>query len=430
MFIDFDLYKLKNKTVAVAVSGGSDSMALLHFMLSNCKKFGFNIISLNVEHGIRGEASIKDSLFVKNYCKENDIPLLSFSVNAPEYAKENKLSIEQSARFLRYDCFKKAISSGNCDLIATAHHKKDNAETVLLNLFRGTGLKGASGISNFDGTIIRPLLSVSKCQIQEYLKENSIPFVTDESNFSDDVTRNYLRLNVMPLIEKVFPDFESSIFRFSSLAKEEDEFLDSLSKQHLEIDDNVIKIDATIPPVLFKRACVMAFKQLGIVKDWEKAHVDSILELCLNKSGSKVTLPKGVTAINEYGKICFFTKKASQNTKIPFNTGTFDFLGDTISINNVASNVDLRSGFFVDKDKIPPTATIRTKEDGDIFTKFGGGTKSLNDYFTDKKIPQRIRDFIPLIADGNKILAIFGVAVSDLVKVDSKTQTILEIIKK
>jgi len=90
----------------------------------------------------------------------------------------------------------------------------------------------------------------------------------------------------------------------------------------------------------------------------------------------------------------------------------------------------LRSGFFVDKDKIPPTATIRTKEDGDIFTKFGGGTKSLNDYFTDKKIPQRIRDFIPLIADGNKILAIFGVAVSDLVKVDSKTQTILEIIKK
>ncbi len=427
MFTNFDFSLINGKTVAVAVSGGSDSMALLHFMLSIKEKYNFNLKAINVEHGIRGDASISDSQFVEDFCLKHFIPLIQYSVNAPLFAKENKLSIEQSARILRYDCFKTAINSGNCDFIATAHHQKDNAETVLLNLFRGTGLKGLKGISNFDGKILRPFLSVPKKDITNYLRQNSIPFVTDESNFCDDVTRNNLRINVLPKIEQIFPDFEQSITRFSASAKEEDEFLDSLAKKAINKTDKNIKIDISIPPVLFKRACIIAFKLLGIDKDWEKAHVDAVFALTLNKNGAKAILPKGITAIKEYDSVCIFIPEQENIKILSFSQGNFEFFGKKLSILPIDKTVSLTSGFFIDSDKLPKNTIIRTKRDGDLFTKFGGGTKKLNDYFTDKKIPLRLRDSIPIIADENKVLAIFGVAVSDCVKIDENTKNILQL---
>ena len=427
MFTDFDFTTLSGKTVAVALSGGSDSMALLYYMLSVKDKFQFNLVALNVEHGIRGEASLSDSEFVKEQCKQLNIPLLSFKVDALSFAKENKLSIEQSARILRYNCYKTAINAGNCHLIATAHHLKDNAETILLNLFRGTGLKGASGISNFDGSIIRPFIATPKEEILSYLNENAIPFVTDESNFVDDVTRNNLRLNVLPLIEKLYPDYQNSLYRFSLIAKEEDEYLDGIAKNHLFFDNDTVKIDTDIDKVIFKRACILAFKLMGIEKDWEKAHVDASVSLLNLQTGAKINLPKGVTAIKEYDKIVLYKLDLKKPLSLAFNEQEFSFYNKVYSIKKTDSIASLKNGFYLDVDKVAKTAVIRTKKDGDVFTKFGGGTKSLNDYFTDKKIPARLRDSIPIIADGNKVLAIFGIAISDLVKVDNSTKTIYQL---
>ena len=134
MQVDLKNFIKPNQTVAVALSGGSDSMALLHYMLNQKEKFPFNVVSINVEHGIRGENSIFDTNFVKSYCNKNNIPLVCYSVDSVNHAKEKKLSIEQSARVLRYECFYKAIESGVCDLVATAHHQSDNVETILFNL--------------------------------------------------------------------------------------------------------------------------------------------------------------------------------------------------------------------------------------------------------------------------------------------------------
>ena len=168
---------VKNKVIAVAVSGGSDSMALLHFMLSVKDTYGFSLVALNVEHGIRGELSLKDTEFVKEYCKNLGIKTLLYKVDAVKHAKENKLTLEQSARILRYDCFFDAINSKKCDVVATAHHRGDNFESILFNLFRGTGLKGLTGISDMDGKIIRPLLSVSKTEIEKYIEENKADYL-------------------------------------------------------------------------------------------------------------------------------------------------------------------------------------------------------------------------------------------------------------
>ena len=136
----------KNDVVAVATSGGSDSMALLHYLHQNSDQLQIKVLALNVEHGIRGQSSVDDSNFVKDYCKENDIPCLTYTVDSLKKAKDDGLSVEQAARTLRYGCFFDAIEKGKCNKVATAHHLKDNFESVLFNLFRGSGLKGLSGI--------------------------------------------------------------------------------------------------------------------------------------------------------------------------------------------------------------------------------------------------------------------------------------------
>ena len=169
MQIDLSKFLAPNQTVAVAVSGGVDSVALLYFMLSQAEKYHIKIVAVNVEHGIRGQASKDDTNFVESLCAKLGVKLYKYSVDSLLKAKSDKLSLEEAARILRYDCFFDLISKGCCDKVATAHHLSDNFESVILNLFRGTGLKGVSGIeSNYNDKIIRPFLSVSKHQIQDY----------------------------------------------------------------------------------------------------------------------------------------------------------------------------------------------------------------------------------------------------------------------
>ena len=427
MQISLEKFLSKNETVAVALSGGGDSMALLHYMQNNANKYPFNVIAINIEHGIRGENSISDTNFVISYCKDNDIPLLTYSVDCIAFAESNKLSLEQAGRILRYQIFNEAIKEGKCDKVATAHHLQDNVESVLFNLFRGTGLKGLSGIDEqFENKIIRPLLSVSKKEIEKYLTKFNIPHVVDQTNFDDKYTRNAIRLNILPEIEKVFPEVQNSISRFSEIAKLENDYMHSETLKSMRFLDDKVEITLTIHPALLSRASVLALKHLGVEKDWEKAHIDSIINLCALQNSKRVDLKNGVIAVKEYDKICFYKGAVKTDLTIPFALGEPLFLGKKIVIKE-CKPTDLKKGLYLDLDKIPKNAIIRTRKDSDQFTKFGGGTKSLNDYLTDKKIPLLERDSLPLLAVDNQVLAIFNLAVSDKVKVDEKTKTIIEI---
>lgn len=428
MNVDFSKFVNKNDIIAVALSGGGDSMALIHALKSQSTNLGIKVIALNVEHGIRGDNSISDSKFVKDYCEKYGIELLSYSVDSIKKAKDEKLSIEQSARALRYECFYNAISNKKCDKIATAHHLSDNTESVLLNLFRGTGLKGISGIQeNYQDKIIRPLLSVTKSEIENYLSKNKIPFITDETNFSDEYTRNYLRLNIIPEIKKIFPEAEKSIERFSEIVKTDDDFIQQTAKSCVNFILDKAEIKLPLHRAVFSRATILAMQYLGIEKDWEKSHIDSVFSLCDKETGSMINLPKGVVAIKEYDKVVVYKKQEISAESIPFFIGTKMFLNKKITIEEFSSmGIDVKSGLFGDVNKIPQNAMIRTKKDGDVFTKFGGGTKSLGDYMTDKKIPLRVRNEIPLLAVENDILVIFGVAVSDKVKADNTTTNLIK----
>ena len=427
MQIDLSKYLTPTDTVAVAVSGGSDSVALLHYMLVKSKEYHFKVIALNVEHGIRGKDSIFDSLFVKNLCKEWGVKLLNYSVDSVKKAKEEKLSIEESARALRYGCFYDALDKGLCTLVATAHHKSDNAETVLFNLFRGTSPAGATGIPQVKDKIIRPFLSVSKEEIENYIKDNDLPFVTDQTNFDDGYTRNYIRLNVLPEIKKIFPEVENSIYRFSETAKIEQDYLYQVCLSVVKVEGELVKILLPQHPAILSRATVKALKLLGVKKDWEKAHVDAVVNLANAKNGTKISLKDGVMAAKEYDVLTFYKQSDKIIDQKPFSIGATIIGEKTVMIEKTDMPKDLKSGFYLDLDKVPPTAVIRFKRGGDLFTKFGGGTKPLAEYFTDEKIPLRERDSIPVIADENNVLAIVGIAISQKVKVDKTTTNIIEV---
>ena len=430
MFVSFNNLIKKGDRVAVALSGGKDSMALLHYLISISNKEGFSVVALNVEHGIRGEQSLNDTNFVKNYCASFGIPLLEYSVDSLSYAKENKLSIEQSARKLRYDCFFDALNNGKCDKVATAHHSSDNAESILFNLLRGSSLKGVSGITpSFNDKIIRPFLSVSKEEIENYIIKNNIPFVTDQTNYDDDYTRNFLRLNVIPEIKTVFPEMEKSLTRFAEVCKIEDEFLDSLARKKLLVKQNAVEISIPCEKALFNRAVVIALKNLGVIKDWEKAHIDAVYSLNQSNNGAKVNLLCDITAIREYDKITLYLNEKKESECLPLTTGTFDFCGKSITLQKLdrVAVTDLKSGLYLDFEKLPKTAVIRAPKSGDLFTKFGGGTKKLCDFLTDEKIPQRLRPTLPIIASDNTVYAVFDVAVSQKAKVDQNTKTIIKL---
>ena len=195
----------KNKVIAVALSGGKDSICLIDLLLKSAKEKNLTIKAVNIDHSIRGEESVRDSEFVKDYCKKVGVELRFFKVDALKHAKENNLSVEESARILRYGAFDTLLKEKFCNVIATAHHLSDNFETVLFNLFRGTSTKGLIGIPDKRDGFIRPLINVTKKEIDDYVLKNNLPFVEDSTNSNTDYTRNYLRCEVISKILEKFP---------------------------------------------------------------------------------------------------------------------------------------------------------------------------------------------------------------------------------
>ncbi|MBP5466794.1 MAG: tRNA lysidine(34) synthetase TilS, partial [Clostridia bacterium] len=258
---------------------------------------------------------------------------------------------------------------------------------------------------------------------------HSIPFVDDETNFCIDYTRNFLRLNVIPKIKEVFPEAEKSVLRLTETLKNEDEFLSSLAEKAVFSHGDGYGIATDTPRAVMARAVIIALKNLGLTRDYEKIHVDDVCALTDKANGKTVALPLNIKAAREYDKITLFKERARGNdTAVPFTAGLHAISGRTITATmceNV-SNEELKKGFYADIDKIPDGAVIRFRKKGDRFTKFGGGTKSLSDYFTDKKIPLKDRDGVLLIAVENDVLIINGVAVSDKVKVDGDTKNVVK----
>lgn len=422
--MDITLNLKDNERLGVAVSGGRDSMALLHCLIKQGYRDRLTVI--NIEHGLRGVKSINESKFVIDYCAAYGVECLSISVDAAGYSKAEKLTIEQSARELRYIEFNKLLKLGKVDYIALAHHKGDQAETIMMRILRGTGINGLTGMNSVRDRFIRPLLDISREEINTYIKHNSIPYVEDDSNSNNYYTRNFIRNQAFPLISKKFPDYESALVRLSANAREDNEYIMSSV-----IQPKIIGGNATLPldvlnqhRSLSSRSIMLAFAALGIIQDIERRHIDIILSMINLNNGDSVDMPYGVKVYREYDKLTFERIAGGYAME-----GSAEFKDGLVRLGNCVIEVKPYSGdgLRFDRDKIPVGSIIRFRQEGDYISKFGGGSKSLSDYMTDLKIPKRLRNTIPLVAKDKEIMILCGIEISAKVAVDRTTKRIYTI---
>jgi len=401
--------------ICVALSGGRDSVALLHYFLEHAASDHISVSALTCEHGIRGEASLADLAFVQTLCDKWNVPLTVFRENVPQLAQTLQCGLEEAGRFFRYNCFASVITNGTADAVATAHHMNDYAETLLFRLCRGTALEGLNAFPKREG-IIRPFLHVSRAQIDEYVRLNDLPFVEDESNTDTAYTRNALRHDIFPRLETAVPGAAQNLVRFAERATKDDAFLQTLARNAMRTVGGETHIPVDLPDPVFSRACVAALKQCGITQDYTQASLTEIISLKKRQGGRKVRLSASCEAIRESDELVFYIPQAAFPA-FPFLFESFQTPSYSVTVSMQAAERALR----VDRDAFPCGCVVRTRQEGDVFTPYSGHGKSLKKYLTDQKISARIGNTLPLIAFGHEILVICGVEISDRVKVTQDT---------
>jgi len=419
----------KNDVIGVACSGGVDSICLLHYLNSIKDKFNIDVVAININHSIR-ENSAEDTKFVEDFCKEHKIRLYKFKVDCLKIAQEKKLSIEEAARVARYGMFDSLMSKGIVDKICLGHHFQDQAETVLLNLFRGCGLSGASGMEYVRDNYLRPMLDATKLEIETYARENALSYVEDESNFDETYSRNFLRNNIMPKLRAKWNNLDKNLVDFAKICKEDDEYIRTTYMLDGIIEEqNLIRIPLSYflyPNAVINRVIFEAFEYLKVNKDIEKKHIKIIKDMANQaQNGVKISLPNKVIVHKEYDFISISVKvEKPKQEEIKFRLGSFNLVNfGNLTVRKSGKYEFLNNNHIIDSDKLPEGCVIRTRKAGDVFAKFGSGSKKLNDYFIDIKVPQRLRSEIPLICKDNVVYCVLGYEISDLVKTDASTKS-------
>lgn len=403
----------KGDRVLIGVSGGADSIALLEFFVSVKEKYDLDICVVHVEHGIRGEDSVNDAEFVENYCKKLGVNFYLKTIDAPNLAKKAKMGVEEYSRMARYDFF----NTIECDKIATAHNLTDNIETLLFRLARGTGLKGACSIPAVRGKIIRPFIEVSSGEIRKWCNDNNIPYRVDCTNSDSAYSRNLIRLEILPLFEKLNANYQDNIENFISDVNEDYAFIDDYVKsiypkivKNNEIDlPKLNELDLSIK----KRILIMFFDENGY--SLNRIHLQSVIDITL-KSG-KSQIKENVFAISAKGKIRL-AKFNDLNKKDEFVT----------KILNIDEFKDKNIDFYCDCDKIVGNIIIRAKQAGDRIKPAGRNvSKTLKKLFNESAYPIEKRDKKIVVCDDLGIVGVIGLCADERVKVDCNTAKILTI---
>lgn len=418
------------EVVGVGVSGGIDSMCLLHFLNANKQALDIDVVAIHINHGIREESN-DEARFVVQKCKEMGVHVYKFSIDSPKLAKERHVSLETAARDGRYGVFDALVRKDIVDKIALAHHQSDQAETILMHIFRGSGLSGARGMEPIrDNIYIRPMLPVSKEEIENYASLNNIDFVEDSSNKDSSYSRNFIRNVVMKEVLKKWPNAIEAINNFAKAVCEDDDYIKSrLDTNSLIVDDKVVQMPCSyfnLSSSIYSRILFQVFSLIGVKKDIERVHIEMIKELAFAENGKKIKLPFEVTVSKEYDFLTFVNNYVEKPTlSKSLEIGEFEAKGfGKVTINRVSTKRPREdNALYFDQRKLPKDAKWRYREDGDVFEKFGGGTKKLKSFLIDRKIPVRVRDYIPVLASGNEVYVIAGVEVSEKVRVDEGSPT-------
>ena len=404
-------YSLLGRRVLCAVSGGADSMYLLHRCLEGAAENGFGVCAAHYNHCLRGEESERDEAFVRGECARLDVELRVGRGDVSGYAASHGMGTEEAARTLRYTFLEQAADELLADTIATAHNADDNAETVLFALARGSGPRGLAGIPPRRGRIVRPMLGVTRAEIERYLDSRGIAHVEDSTNASLDYSRNRIRALVMPVLRGINPGFAEAAQRSSALLRADDEYLDSLARDFLaKYPQGRVKaseLAGTGWSVASRVVRMMAPRAL------ELRHVEAVLALV--KSGTGSADVPGARFSAGSGLI-YVERGAPELAQTPLNIpGVTELPGAGLCITTeIAENVcEIHTSlntFYFQYENILGTAFISPRAPGDRMRPVGRGcTKKLSDLMSERGIPPGERDRVPVLRDGRGVLAVPGI---------------------
>ena len=413
----------------VALSGGADSVALLLIL----KDLGYRIEAAHCNFHLRGEESNRDEEFVKELCKEKAIPLHLIHFDTKEYAALHQVSIEMAARELRYGYFRQLRQDIGAEKVCVAHHRDDAVETLLMNLMRGSGVHGLTGIRSNFGEIVRPLLVVSRQEIEDYLYSIGQCFVTDSTNLVDDVMRNKIRLNVLPLLEQINPSVAENIGKTARFMQETEKVVEAAIKHQQEdlIEHNAQKETVAITQLRRLPSPELFLYEWLAKKGFNTTQVEQLAEHLEGTSGRVFETPDYVLLIDRDQLVLAPRKAPIRSLRIP-EEGRYRLdEGCCIDIKNKKNISISRSNdcITIDKAKVKFPLTVRPIENGDFFIPFGmTGRKLVSDYLTDLKCSLFEKQSQLVVTDREgQIIWLVGKRIDNRVRVAEQTKEILQI---
>ncbi len=407
--------------VLVGFSGGADSVLLLSFLYEmKSRGEAFPILACHINHMIRDEEADRDEHFSEEFAKSLGIEFVSHHIDVPKMAEESSLGLEEAARNARYSKFLDIIKGrDDMESICVAHNASDNAETILFNIIRGAGTKGASGIPPVRDNILRPLIYLSKKEITSILDSFGISYVVDSSNLENDYSRNYIRNQVIAPLSEHFSNVESGFARFARNLRCDEDYLSSIADEVLSSDKKVpVKTLTSLHKSILCR--VLAKMAAEYNATLESVHYDKIAELILGDD-FELSLPRGLRFISERG-MCYITDSQTDSHEYQFSLEMGEnpipeynatiFLTEE-KVNKTSLNVykksiqaDISSAIIVGR------LFVRQRENGDsVF--YGGMTHKLKKLFNDRKIPKSKRDLIPILCDDRGVVYVPGFGTRD-----------------
>lgn len=434
----------RGDSVVVGVSGGADSVALLHVLYTLQKEYDLKLKIVHVHHGLRGAEADRDLAFVKQLGQTWQIPFKEYHFDVKAEAVKQGVGEEEAGRKLRYASFYEEAAGGK---VAVAHNRNDQAETVLMRICRGAGLTGLTGIAPVRGTIIRPLLFCSRKEIEAYCQKEGLDFCEDKTNGLQIYTRNKIRLGLLPWMEKeINVGAVEHIARSAQLLAEEKDFLEGLAEEALadclvfhQEGQVSLKKDALqkCHPALRRRVLRRAFRLVKQdIRDLSFVHMQQVEELLDKETGKRISLAQGLGAEIQYENLHLFFNKTEKVGGYCYELSFKKtiFIKEADKYVRLSCNAEKKEGIpfpvctkVFDYDKIKKTLCCRTRQQGDHLSIGSGHEKKLKDFMIDEKIPRKEREQIPLIACGEEILWVVGYRTAEKFSADETTKNILSI---
>ncbi len=398
----------KKASILIAFSGGVDSRVLFDVLYKLRDEYNLRLYAFHLDHNLR-EESKRDADFVKKICKKHNIDLFDYSLDIEAIARDSKESIELTARKKRYELIDKIMTDKKIDYVATAHHSDDNVETFLLHLFRGSGVKGLSSIKEIDNSIIRPLISYSKSDIEEYAVNNNLEYVEDKTNFNSDYDRNKVRNKLIPLLEEEYAHhIKNNILKAIDAIRTDFEIVDEIFNELYDFskDEFCLKNLRKKSYYHIKTFVLKLLEHRFHLVDVNSYQINLLTELIINNNSGHLVINNVKFSI-ESGYLVLVNDLANDIKKQELVIGNNYFQGYKISV-SIGEYVDNKSTISIPINAVHGKIYARNRYPGDRFSPRGmSGTKKLKNFFIDSKIQKSKRDKVLLISDDIKIYWVY-----------------------